>query len=62
MTNREWLMSLPDEELCRYLKGCEICDNNEFRKQNDYACITEPKADCDFGHFEWLKSPHKENK
>lgn len=57
MKNREWLESLSDEELCRYLKGCDICVN--YRSRQRWDCPQEYK-ECDFGHFEWLQSEHEE--
>lgn len=61
MTNREWLESLSDEKLAKFLYNlskkffgsCEICSSRLMK------CI-ENKEECPNGIRKWLKAEHKE--
>lgn len=57
MTNREWLNSLSDEELAKWLDktaNCTVCVNHVA---GESSC---PMSDCVGGISRWLKQKHTE--
>lgn len=64
MTNREWLMSLTDRELTRFLDNDATGACAEFRK-----CVEKidaegfeavPDEDCENCGIRWLNAEHRE--
>ena len=59
MTNREWLASLSDKELAKWIFSahpCECCD----WQNNTPGCWDDDDASCEAAWERWLKSEHKD--
>ena len=64
MTNREWLMSLSDEDfssnlLCIIVNNemCSYCENGDTEQCRSFSDSTD---DCDRAFAKWLKAEHRE--
>ncbi len=60
MTNRDWLESMPDNELAcwldKHIDACCVCSH----KKGNACEIPDNGYDCLRGRLEWLKQEHKE--
>ena len=57
MTNREWLESLSDEELAKFMLQADRC---QYCATDINQCALNSK-DCIDGKCEWLKAEHEED-
>ena len=59
MTNRQWLASLSDDKLARWLDhhidACCVCSHKKGRSCD----IPDEGYDCENGRREWLKQEHE---
>lgn len=58
LTNRQWLESLSDEDLAKFLHTCRKCGTCAF-EHRPTNCYLEDA--CTIGRIKWLKQKHKES-
>ena len=62
MTNREWLESLSDEELAKFLIKRKVCTICAYHKLYRSVCNSKTilRLNCSKGVIEWLQTEHKD--